>query len=281
VGTDSTIQDHDSVIFFNFRGDRAIELSMAFEQAEFDKFDRKRVPKVEYAGMMEYDGDAHIPRQYLVNPPHIDGPLGEYICGTNIPSFAISETQKYGHVTYFWNGNNSGYVDKSLETYVEIPSDRIPFDQKPEMKAREITEKSIELLKSGCYKFGRINLPNGDMVGHTGNLKATIKSVEVTDECVGQLADCVNQLGGVTIILADHGNADEMATTKNGIITPKTSHTLNPVPCCIVDQNRNYQLANIKTPGLGNIAATICNLLGVESPKEYDSSLITPRNSKQ
>ena len=274
-GPIGAIQDNDSVIFANFRGDRAIELCQAFEAKDFDKFDRQRVPDVCFAGMMEYDGDAHIPANYLVAPPQIDHPVGEYFCEKGIRSFAISETQKYGHVTYFWNGNNSGYIDESLETYIEIPSDNCPFDEKPEMKAYEITNKAIQLLESGNYDFGRINMPNGDMVGHTGNLAATIKSVEATDTCVGKLVETVSKLGGSTLILADHGNADEMATEKNGVITPKTSHTLNPVPCCLVDAQSRFTFRNdIQTPGLSNVAATLCHLLEIDPPGDYDTNLL-------
>ena len=271
-----SIQDHDSVILANFRGDRAMEITQAFENKSFTRFDRQRIPNIEFAGMMEYDGDAHIPKQFLINPPQIDRPLSYYLCNEAIPSFAISETQKYGHVTYFWNGNNSGYIDESLETYIEIPSDNIPFDQQPNMKAIEITDKAIELLQSKSYKFGRINFPNGDMVGHTGNLAATIQSVETTDQCIKRLIDCMSDLNGITIILADHGNADEMATKTNNIITPKTSHSLNPVPCCIVNNTTtSITIQPISSPGLSNIASTICNLLGFESPDDYDQSLIT------
>jgi len=272
-----TIEDGDSVIMTNFRGDRAIEISIAFESEAFDKFDRIRRPNIFFAGMMQYDGDLKIPNNFLVNPPAIENSVSEYLCASDITSFAISETQKYGHVTYFWNGNKSGYVNKDLETYVEIPSDTIPFDQAPKMKAKEITDKAIELLNSGNYKFGRINYPNGDMVGHTGNIEATKISVEATEEGVKRIVDTVNALGGVTVILADHGNADEMYTEKNGIKTPKTSHTLNPVPCAIVDSqyNNDYTLSDINTPGLANVAATLCNLLGLEAPSDYEPSLIT------
>ena len=271
-----TIENGDSVVFFNFRGDRAIELSMAFEQKDFSKFDRVRVPDVMYAGMMEYDGDLHIPKNYLVSPPQIDGPVGVYMCANGIGSSAISETQKYGHVTYFWNGNKSGFIDSKLETYVEIPSDKIRFDQAPKMKAYEITEKTIELLKSGKYKFGRINFPNGDMVGHTGIPEAIIASVGATDECVAKLLEVIKELNGVAIVLADHGNADEMYTVKNGKKQVSTAHSLNPVPCAIVDSayNGEYEIAKLKTPGLANVAATLLNLLGYEAPKEYAPSLI-------
>jgi len=270
------IEDGDSVIFFNFRGDRAIEISMAFEYDDFPYFDRGKRPRILYAGMMEYDGDLHIPKNYLVSPPMIDRTVSEYLCGERITSFAISETQKFGHVTYFWNGNKSGYVDETLETYIEIPSDKIQFDKAPKMKAYEITEKAIELLKSGKYKFGRINFANGDMVGHTGVLEAAIVAVETVDECVGRLISTVNELGGITIVTADHGNADEMFTIKNGKKEVKTAHTLNPVPFVIVDSGYKgeYRMANLPRKGLTNVAATICNLLGFEKPEEYDPSLI-------
>ena len=156
-----TIEDGDAVVLFNFRGDRSIEISRAFEEADFDAFDRKRFPDVFYAGIMEYDGDAHIPNNYLVEPPAIDRTLGEYLCATGVTSFAISETQKYGHVTYFWNGNNSGYINEKLEKYVEITSDKITFDLRPWMKAAEITDAVIDAIRSGKYKFIRLNYANG------------------------------------------------------------------------------------------------------------------------
>ncbi|MBF0571900.1 MAG: 2,3-bisphosphoglycerate-independent phosphoglycerate mutase [Candidatus Omnitrophica bacterium] len=271
-----TIEDGDSVVFFNFRGDRAIEVSTAFESGDFDKFDRVRVPDVLFAGMMEYDGDLHVPHNYLVSPPQIDGAVSTYMCANGITSFAISETQKYGHVTYFWNGNKSGYVDEKLETYVEIPSDKIQFDKAPKMKAHEITDKTIELLQSGRYKFGRLNFANGDMVGHTGIPEAIIIAVETVDECVVKLLQTVRELNGIAVLLADHGNADEMFTVKNGKKQISTAHSLNPVPCAIVDSGYQgeYEMADLPVPGLANVAATLLNLLGFEAPKEYAPSLI-------
>jgi 2,3-bisphosphoglycerate-independent phosphoglycerate mutase len=271
------MNDGDSVIFFNFRGDRAIELTRAFEEKNFNEFDRVYYPDVFYAGMMQYDGDLLVPENYLVPPPYINKTISEYLCAEGIKSFAISETQKYGHVTYFWNGNRSGYINKELETYIEIPSDRIQFNEKPEMKAYEITEEAIQLLRMNNFNFGRINYPNGDMVGHTGDLEASIKAVEVTDECVGKILDVVKELNGIAIVTADHGNSDEMFTTdKAGNRIPKTAHTLNPVPFIIVDNlyNNEYSMADIKNPGLTNIAATILNLLGYKKVDGYDDSLI-------
>lgn len=271
-----TIEDGDAVVFFNFRGDRAIEISRAFEEKKFNKFDRKRVPDVFYAGMMEYDGDLHIPKNYLVQPPEIDRTISEYLCAEGVTSFAMSETQKFGHVTYFWNGNRSGYIDESLEKYVEIPSDKIEFDKAPRMKAVEITDKTIELLKSGKYTFGRINYANGDMVGHSGVVQAAIEAVEAVDEGLARILPVIKKLGGIAVITADHGNADEMFTVRNGKISVKTAHTLNPVPFVIYDPGYNgeYKMADIKNPGLTNIAGTLLNLLGYENVEDYDPSLI-------
>jgi len=273
-----TVNDGDAVIFFNFRGDRAIEISRAFTEKDFSEFDRGPLPDIFYAGMMEYDGDAHIPPHFLVQPPVIDHVIGEYLCAEGVRTFAISETQKFGHVTYFWNGNRSGYIDESLETYEEIPSDRIEFDKAPKMKAVEIKERVIELLRTGRYRFGRLNFPNGDMVGHTGVMEAAITAVETVDRCVGELLSIVKELDGIAIITADHGNADEMFTIdKKGNKSVKTAHTLNPVPFIICDPlyKGEYRMAELKEKGLSNIAATILNLLGYEKPDGYDPSLIS------
>jgi 2,3-bisphosphoglycerate-independent phosphoglycerate mutase len=272
-----TIQDGDAVIFFNFRGDRAIEISRTFTEKQFAEFDRGSLPDIFYAGMMEYDGDAHIPPHFLVQPPAIDCTVSEYLCAEKVKTFAVSETQKFGHVTYFWNGNRSGYIDAALEKYVEIPSDRIEFDKAPKMKAKEITDIVIKLLKSGDYKFGRMNFPNGDMVGHTGMMDAAIIAVETVDNCVGKLLAVIKEIGGIAVITADHGNADEMFTIdKKGAKSVKTAHSLNPVPFIIYDPlyQGEYRMADIKEKGLSNIAATLLNLLGYEKPKEYDPSLI-------
>ena len=283
-----TINDGDSVIFYNFRGDRSIEISKAFEGgADFDKFDRVRVPNVVYAGMLEYDGDLHIPSKYLVNPPEITNTLGEYLTDAGVSQLAISETQKYGHVTYFWNGNKSGKFSEELETYIEIPSDVVPFEQRPWMKCAEITDKLIECLESGKYTYLRVNFPNGDMVGHTGNLQATRCSMEALDLQLKRIIDVVDKLHGVALITADHGNADEMyemdkktkqpKPEKDGSFKSKTSHTLNPVPCIIYDNfySENYTVkADNGQFGLANVAATMVNLLGYEAPEVWNESII-------
>ena len=284
-----TVENGDSVIFFNFRGDRSIEISKTFDAPEgaFDKFDRVRVPKVVYAGMLEYDGDLHIPSKYLVSPPEITNTMSEYMANMGIPVLAISETQKYGHVTYFWNGNKSGKFNEELETYIEIPSDVVPFEQRPWMKCAEITDKLIECLNSGKYKYLRVNFPNGDMVGHTGSLAATRCSMEALDLQLGRILPVVDALGGVALITADHGNADEMyemdkksgqpKADKAGNYKAKTSHTLNPVPCIIYDNTdakNHYTVKANGSYGLSNVAATTVNLLGYNAPEMWDESII-------
>lgn len=273
-----TMANGDAVILWNFRGDRAIEISRAYEEADFHEFDRGQHPTVYYAGMLQYDGDALVPKNYLVAPPAIDRTMGQYLCAEGVPSFAVSETQKFGHVTYFWNGNRSGYIDPELETYVEIPSDNVTFDKTPAMKAREITASTIELLRSGRYRWGRINFPNGDMVGHTGVFDATTEAMEAVDECLARLLAVIDELAGVLIFTADHGNADIMFTeAADGTRTPVTSHTLNPVPFVIHDPafHGDYRLTPPFGAGLANIAATIFNLLGFQPPADYEPSLIS------
>ena len=283
-----TVEDGDSVIFFNFRGDRSIEISKAFEAGEdFAMFDRKRVPKVLYAGMLEYDGDLHIPSRYLVSPPEITNTMTEYLVSAGITELAISETQKYGHVTYFWNGNKSGKFSEELETYIEIPSDVIPFEQRPWMKCAEITDKLIECLRSGEYKYLRVNFPNGDMVGHTGSFLATECSMEALDLQLARLLKVVDELEGAALITADHGNADEMyeidkktkapKAGKDGSFKAKTSHTLNPVPFIIYDNFTKGEYSvklGREDFGLSSVAATTVNMLGFEAPVIWDESMI-------
>ena len=280
-----TIEDNDSVILFNFRGDRALEITKAFEAENLTEFDRKRHPKVEYAGMMEYDGDLHIPHQFLVSPPSIDRTLVEYLCASKIKQFSISETQKFGHVTYFFNGNRSGKFDEKLEEYVEVPSDIVPFEQRPWMKCAEITDRVIAEIESGKWDFIKLNYPNGDMVGHTGVFEAVVCSMEAMDLQIGRLREAIEKAGGVMIITADHGNADDMyehgkdgslKLKSNGDPKAKTSHSLNPVPCIIVDPEYKGEYSKDLNTGLGisSLAATCMNFLGFDAPADYDKSVI-------
>lgn len=279
----AAMHDDDVIIFFNFRGDRAIEISLALTEESFTQFDRGYWPRVKYAGMMQYDGDLKIPPNYLVEPPAIDKTVSEYLARSGISQLAISETQKFGHVTYFWNGNNSEPFDRGLETWIEIPSDKVAFDAKPDMQAREVTARVIEELPKG-HQFIRINYANGDMVGHTGNLQAAIQAISTVDSCLGQLIAAVDALGGTLIVTADHGNSEMMievdaAGKPKGIpgnYKPMVSHTKNPVPFVIKgpDLERFELNPDIVQPGLANIAATILMLMGFEKPDSYEPSLI-------
>ena len=266
------VQPGDSVILFNFRGDRALEISRAFDDADFDKFDRGDYHDVLYAGMLEYDGDAHIPSSYLVEPPAIRNTLTELMVANGINEYAISETQKYGHVTYFWNGNRSGKVSEALETYVEIPSDNCPFDQKPAMKCREITDCLIEAMESGKYGFLRCNFPNGDMVGHTGVLEAVIASMEALDVQLGRIAEAADRLGMILAVTADHGNADVMLEkNKKGEYQVRTAHSLSPVPFILVGSGRTLKEGAF---GLSNVAATVAELLELPVPEMWQPSML-------
>jgi 2,3-bisphosphoglycerate-independent phosphoglycerate mutase len=282
-----TIEDDHCVVFFNFRGDRAIEISQAFEESDFAPFDRQRVPNVLYAGMMQYDGDTQTPKRFLVAPPAISKTMSEYLAKNGVKQFACAETQKYGHVTYFWNGNRSGYFDEATERYVECPSDQVPFEQRPWMKAAEVTDATISALEQGDFSFLRVNYANGDMVGHTGVVHAAIVALESLDLCLERLLDAVEKAGGITLITADHGNSDEMYQRnkktgdfdrdQNGSIKAKTSHTLNPVPFSIVDPyfNGEYEIdPTVEKAGLSNVAATVFQLMGYNAPAGYDASLV-------
>jgi 2,3-bisphosphoglycerate-independent phosphoglycerate mutase len=284
-----TVEDGDSVVLFNFRGDRAIEITRAFEETTFDKFDRLRVPKVTYAGMLQYDGDLKLPRRFLVNPPAILDTSGEWFSKAGITQFACSETQKFGHVTYFWNGNRSNKFDG--ETYQEVPSDVVPFEQRPWMKAAEIADAMIAALKSGKYRTLRCNFANGDMVGHTGNFRAATMAIEAVDLELARILPVIDAMGGVALITADHGNADEMyeldkktrqpAQNKDGSFKAKTAHTLNPVPLILYDNVSAGKLGlkPLSTAGLSNLAATTANLLGLEKHAKWDESLLEIRSS--
>ena len=282
-----TIEDGDAVVFYNFRGDRAIEITRAFVDERFDKFDRVRTPQVTYAGMLQYDGDLQLPKRFLVAPPAIKDTSGEWFSRLGLTQFACSETQKFGHVTYFWNGNRSGKFEG--ETWQEVPSDVVPFEQRPWMKAAEIADAMIAAVQSGRYKVLRCNFANGDMVGHTGNFRAATMAVEAVDLALSRLLPAIEAAGGVALITADHGNADEMfeldkktkqpALNKDGSFKAKTAHTLNPVPLILFDKVTGGRLGlkQTDTAGLSSIAATVANLLGLEKHARWDEGVLDVR----
>ena len=267
------IENGDSVILFNFRGDRAQEISLAFDRKDFDKFDRPGYTGVKFAGMLQYDGDLNIPENYLVQPPVITNTLTEVLCEAKISEYACSETQKYGHVTYFWNGNRSGKVCEELEVYEEVPSDVIPFEQAPAMKSKEITEKMVAAMASGKFQFLRCNYPNGDMVGHTGVMEAVVYAMECVDNGLKAILEAADKYGYRVLITADHGNADQMTETKKGKTSVRTAHSLNPVPFIIYDPEGTYVIKEGEF-GLANVAPTVVKMMGLTAPACWEESLI-------
>lgn len=281
-----SIVDGDAVVIFNFRGDRAIELSQSFEAGpEFDKFDRDRVPDVYFAGMALYDGDTNTPASYLVEPESVDTTVSEIIASAGIAQWAGAETQKFGHITYFWNGNRSSKFDDQLETYVEIPSDLVPFNERPWMKSAETADAAIEAVRSGEFGFIRMNFAGGDMVGHTADIAATRIAVESVDLAIGRIADAVAAASGCLLVTADHGNADDKAernsegkplTSDDGQPQLRTAHSLNPVMFAAREYAGNpiHLRADLPVAGLANVAATILQLLDLEIPPDYEPSLL-------
>jgi 2,3-bisphosphoglycerate-independent phosphoglycerate mutase len=273
------IHDGASVIFFNFRGDRALEITRAFEQDDFHAFDRSPRPKVRYAGMMQYDGDLELPKHFLVAPPAIDRTMGELLAEAGKRQLAIAETHKFGHVTYFWNGNRSEPFNPALERYIEVPSDLSPLEQRPWMKCAEVTDALLKALREDQpgYDFVRLNYANGDMVGHTGALRSAILAVEAVDLCLERLVRATRELRGVLLVTADHGNADQMFDGEGEARKVRTSHSLNPVPLAIYDPRESAGGPALKLPerpGLSNLAATSLELLGFSAPDDYDPSLL-------
>ncbi|KAF5785331.1 putative phosphotransferase (phosphomutase) [Helianthus annuus] len=280
------VVDGDAVVTFNFRADRMTMLAQALEYEKFDKFDRVRFPKIRYAGMLQYDGELKLPNHYLVSPPLIERTSGEYLVKNGVRTFACSETVKFGHVTFFWNGNRSGYFNSELEEYVEIPSDSgITFNVQPKMKALEIGEKARDAILSGKFDQVRVNIPNGDMVGHTGDVEATVVACKAADEAVKMILDAVEQVGGIYVVTADHGNAEDMVKRnkkgepllKDGEVQILTSHTLQPVPIAIGGPGLAAGVKfrkDVPSGGLANVAATVMNLHGFVAPDDYETTLI-------
>lgn len=274
------ISDGDAVIMMNFRGDRAIEITEAFELDDFNAFERGQRPHITYAGMMVYDEDRNLPALQLMGPTKVGNPFGKRILGLGIKQFRLTETQKYPHVTFFFNGGYRKPLDASMEDYILIDSDKgISFANVPQMKAAEIADKAVELIESGEYGFGLINLANADMVGHCGKIAPAITAIETVDAAVGRIVDALKAAGGYALITADHGNAEEMLVTgKDGSTEPCTKHSTNPVPCMLFDPayDGSYSLSQPEhgDPGLANLAATLFEMMGHAVPDDLDASLI-------
>jgi len=279
-----TVQDGDAVVMMNFRGDRAIEITEAFEVADFNGFDRGQCPDVLFAGMMVYDEDRNLPNIQLMGPTKVDAPFGKRILEMGIKQFRLTETQKFPHVTFFFNGGYRKPLDDTMEDYILIPSDRgISFADAPQMKAPDIAEKAVALIESGKYGFGLMNFANADMVGHCGAIAPAIAAIEAVDAAVGRIVEALERVGGCALITADHGNAEEMQVFKGEESEPCTKHSVNPVPCILFDPSfdGSYQLRQadvdddiLLVPGLSHLAATLFELMGYEPPEDLNASLI-------
>jgi 2,3-bisphosphoglycerate-independent phosphoglycerate mutase len=266
-----TIKDGDSVIFFNFRADRARQITRAFNDPDFDGFKRNPFTRLsKYVCMTQYDEKFKLPVAF--GPVHRDKILGEVISSAGLRQLRIAETEKYAHVTYFFNGGE----EKSfpLEDRCLVPSPReVPtYDLKPEMSAPKVTAEVISRIQSDKYRLIVLNFANMDMVGHTGVLEAAITACKTVDRCVAEIVTTVKDRGGVVLVTADHGNA-EMMTEPNG--SPHTAHTLNPVPFILVDDSRKN--VHLKEGKLGDIAPTILEIMGIDKPEQMTGlSLIIP-----
>jgi len=288
------VRDGDAVIMVNFRGDRALEITEAFCLDDFDGFPRGgpdgRGPDVLYAGMMVYDEDRNLPELQLMGPTKVENPFGKRILEMGIRQFRLTETQKYPHVTFFFNGGRREPLDPAMEEYFLIPSDKgVSFDEHPQMKAPEIADKAVALIESGDYGFGLINFANADMVGHCGKIEPAIAAIEAVDTAVGRITAALEKVGGLALISADHGNAEEMlVATGKGTQESSTKHSTNPVPCILFDPHYDggYHLRQPvgndvpgEEPGLAHIAATLFQMLGTEPPEDICPSLIEADSS--
>ncbi len=278
------VKDGDAVVMMNFRGDRAIEITEAFELDDFPHFDRGRRPKVFYAGMMVYDEDRGLPRHVLMPPVKVENTFGERILLRGWRQFRVAETQKYPHVTFFFNGGRREPLDPKRETYLLIPSDKgVWFADRPEMKAREVGEAAARLIRSREYAFGLVNFANADMVGHCGVFEAAVKACEAVDRALGEILAAAQETGARVLVTADHGNAEVMRVKTPHGEEASTKHTLNPVPCIVYDPGfqggyalraRRAGQSVAETPGLAHIAATLFELLGEAPPEDIYPSLL-------
>ncbi len=252
----------DAVIFFNFRADRARQLTRAFVQEDFGAFSRRRVP-VHFVTMTGYDDSLEVPVAFPRQ--HLRKTLGELVSRRGWKQLRIAETEKYAHVTYFFNGGEEQVFPG--EKRVLVPSPKVAtYDLCPEMSAREVTRRLLEELRSDAYRLVVLNYANPDMVGHTGNLKAAIQAIETVDACLGEVVDAILAADGAALIVADHGNAERMLDEDGG--QPYTAHTSNPVPCILVAHGAEGWRLHPGT--LADVAPTLLQLLGLPQPEEMD-----------
>jgi len=264
----ATVKENDALIFFNFREDRARQMTKAFALPGFSKFKKEEIKNLHFVTMVQYEED--LPVDVAYGPIEIKNCLGEIISKRKMSQLRIAETEKFAHVTYFFNGGNEEPFPK--EERVIIPSKAVPsFDKAPEMSANEITEKVIESLDKKNYEFILINYANPDIVGHTGNEKAAISAIETVDRCLEKLIKAVLLRNGCLLITSDHGNVEEMTNARTGEVD--TEHSSNPVPFWYVNSQNHRETPKEKPQApisglLSDIAPTILELLDIEKPQE-------------
>ena len=257
-----TINDGDGIVFFNFRADRAKEITRAFTESEFNAFTRKK--KVTLAGfvcMTQYDETFELPAAFT--PQHLDNILGEILSRNDIPQLRIAETEKYAHVTYFFNGGDEKIFDKEERILIPSPRDVATYDEKPQMSAFELAKTACKKIRSDKFEFIILNFANMDMVGHTGILKAAIKGCEAVDTCAKKVVEAIWETNGIALVTADHGNSERMIADDG---SPHTAHTLNPVRLILAGDN--YKTEKMKDGILGDIAPTILKILNIKQPSE-------------
>ncbi len=260
-GPVAKIEENDSVIFFNFRPDRAREITRAIVDKDFNEFETKKM-NVYFVCFTSYDET--MPNVHIAFKKEVlHNTFGEVVSKAGLTQLRIAETEKYAHVTFFFNGGEEKQYPG--EDRILVPSPKVEtYDQKPEMSAYEVTDKVVDALENDKYDVVVLNFANTDMVGHTGSLEAAIKAVEAVDECVGKIVKVIEEKKGNLIITADHGNAEQMIDYKTG--EPHTAHTTNPVPIILVSANPEYKLK--ENGKLADLAPTMLDLMGIEQPKE-------------
>ena len=257
------VSDNDSVVFFNFRPDRAREITRAFVDGEFSGFEREQLKGLYYVCMTQYD--ATMPNVHVAfKPQTLDNTFGEYLSSKGMTQLRIAETEKYAHVTFFFNGGVEKQYEGEDRILVKSPA-VATYDLQPEMSAYEVTDKLLEAIGTDKYDVIILNFANCDMVGHTGVFEAAVKAVEAVDTCVGKVVDAVSAKGGVTLITADHGNADKMFEPDG---SPFTAHTTNPVPFVVV----GYECELKEGGKLCDIAPTMLDIMGLEQPAQMSGT---------
>jgi 2,3-bisphosphoglycerate-independent phosphoglycerate mutase len=267
VGEEGTVRPGDSVLFFNFRPDRARQLTRALGEPNFDEFDRGEAPTVELTTLAEYKEDWSYPVAFPTERPKTT--LAEVLDEQGIHQLHVAETEKYAHVTYFFNGGEEDPYRREERCLVDSPRDVPTYDEKPEMSARAAADAFVERWEGGDYRFGIINFANPDMVGHTGDIPAAVKAIETVDECLGRVVEAVHRSGGACVITADHGNADQMLEPDG---SPNTAHSMNPVPFVVTADVGGLRKGGI----LADVAPTILALLGIDRPTEMTGTPMFP-----